>query len=122
MKPRYYYKNEASQFAFIRIPRIMMTEELFSPLSIQAKILYGLLLDRMSDAKRNNWLDDENKVYVVYPIAEIMEDMNISKKSAIKSLSELVEIGLVEKKQRGFGMPSCLYIKNFVTNPAEHVI
>lgn len=77
MDRRYYYKNEAGQFAFIRIPKAMMTEETFSPLSIQAKILYGLLLDRMSEARKNNWIDDDNRVYVLYQISEIMEDMNL---------------------------------------------
>lgn len=119
MDRRYYYKNEAGQFAFIRIPKAMMTEEIFSPLSIQAKILYGLLLDRMSEAKKNKWIDDDNRVYVLYQISEIMEDMNLSRQKAVKALSELVEIGLVEKKQRGLGMPSLLYIKSFATDSAE---
>ena len=91
----------------------MMTEDLFSAMSFQAKILYGLLLDRMGMAQKNNWIDEENKAYVVYQIAEIMTDMNISKQKAVKSLAELVDMGLVEKKQRGLGMPSLLYIKKF---------
>ena len=111
---RYYYKNEAEQFSFIRIPKAMMTEELFASLSIQAKILYGLLLDKVGTARKNQWVDDDNKVYVIYPIKEIMEDMNTGKVKAIKSLSELEEIGLVEKKQRGLGLPSLLYVKSFV--------
>ena len=111
---RYYYKHEADQFSFIRIPKAMMTEELFASLSIQVKILYGLLLDRVGTARKNQWVDDENKVYVIYPIQEIMEDMNSSKSKAIKSLSELEDMGLVEKKQRGLGLPSLLYVKSFV--------
>ena len=111
---RYYYRHEADQFSFIRIPKAMMTEELFASLSIQAKILYGLLLDRVGTARKNQWVDDENKVYVIYPIQEIMEDMNSSKSKAIKSLSELEDMGLVEKKQRGLGLPSLLYVKSFV--------
>ena len=82
-------------------------------MSFQAKILYGLLLDRMGMAQKNNWIDEENRAYVVYQIAEIMTDMNISKQKAVKSLAELVDMGLVEKKQRGLGMPSLLYIKKF---------
>ena len=119
MEPRYYYKNEAGQYAFIRIPKAMMTEEIFTPLSIQAKILYGLLLDRMSEARKNKWIDEENRVYVLYQISEIMEDMGISRQRAVRSLSELVDIGLVEKKQRGLGLPSLLYVKNFVVESVE---
>ena len=72
MDRRYYYKNEAGQFAFIRIPKAMMTEEIFSPLSIQAKILYGLLLDRMSEARKNKWIDDDNRVYEINNRREIL--------------------------------------------------
>ena len=113
MQLGYYYRHEAHQYNFIRIPKVMMTEDLFSAMSFQAKILYGLLLDRMGMAKKNNWIDEENRAYVVYQIAEIMTDMNISKQKAVKSLAELVDMGLVEKKQRGLGLPSLLYIKKF---------
>lgn len=110
---KYYTRNESDQYSFIRIPKAMMTEELFVPLSMQSKILYGLLLDRMGSSVKNNWLDDNNRAYVVYQITEIMEDLNVSKKKAMEYLNELVEVGLVEKKVRGLGMPSMLYVKNF---------
>ena len=110
----YYYKHEADQFSFIKIPKAMMTEELFASLSLQAKILYGLLLDRVGMARKNGWVDDDNKVYVLYQITEIMADMNVSKGKAVSALSELVEMGLVEKRPRGFGQPALLYVKNFV--------
>ena len=113
MQLGYYYRHEADQYSFIRIPKVMMTEDLFSAMSFQAKILNGLLQDRMGMAQKNNWIDEENRAYVVYQIAEIMTDMNISKQKAVKSLAELVDMGLVEKKQRGLGMPSLLYIKKF---------
>ena len=109
----YYEKDQADQYSFIRIPKAMMTEDVFAPLSVEAKILYGLLLDKMSASVKNQWLDEENKAYVIYQITDIMEDMNISKKKAIASLKELEEVGLVEKKLKGLGQPSLLYFKKF---------
>lgn len=109
----YYEKDQADQYSFIRIPKAMMTEDVFAPLSVEAKILYGLLLDKMGAAVKNQWLDEENKAYVIYQITDIMEDMNISKKKAIASLKELEEVGLVEKKLKGLGQPSLLYVKKF---------
>jgi len=122
MELSYYYKHEAEKYSFIRIPKMMMTEELFASLSLQAKILYGLLLDRLGTARKNQWIDENNRVYVIYQISEIMEDMNVSKSKAIKSLSELEELGLVEKKQRGLGKPSLLYVKNFVMEQVESCV
>lgn len=110
----YYYKNEASKYNFIRIPKALMTEEHFASLSLQAKILYGLLLDRMSEAIKNEWIDEKDQVYVIYPIADVMENMSVSKGKAISTLSELDRLGLVEKKQKGQGQPSRIYVKNFV--------
>ena len=119
MNLSYYYSHEAEKYNFIRIPKVMVTENLFSSLSLQSKILYGLLLDRVGMAKKNDWIDEEQKAYVIYPIAEIQEDMKISKKKAIESLSELETIGLIEKKQRGLGQPNILYVKDFILNDTE---
>lgn len=118
MDRSYYYSHEAEKYSFIRIPKVMVTENLFSSLSLQSKILYGLLLDRIGVARKNDWIDEDQRVYVIYPIAEIQEDMKISKKKAIDSLSELENIGLIEKKQRGLGQPNILYVKDFVTSGA----
>ena len=101
MEISYYYKHEADQFSFIRIPKMMMTENLFASLSLQAKILYGLLLDRLGVARQNKWLDDDNRVYVLYQISEIMDDLGYSKKKSIEFLGELEAFGLIEKKRRG---------------------
>lgn len=114
MKFDYYYGSQADQFSFIRIPKAMLTEKTFSSLSLQAKMLYGILLDRMGLSMKNGWFDAENKVYIIYQIAEIQEDLGFSKKKAIEYLNELETFGLVEKKRRGLGLPSILYVKSFL--------
>lgn len=110
----YYYGNQADQFNFIKIPKTMITDPMFEDLSVNAKLLYGVLLDRMNLSIKNRWFDDENRVYIIYQVAEIMEDFNFSKKTAVKYLNELVEFGLVEKKRRGLSLPSLLYVKSFI--------
>ena len=110
----YYYGTQADQFSFIRIPKVMLTGEMFSPLSLQAKVLYGLFLDRMALSMKNGWLDKENKVYIIYQIADIQEDLGFSKKKAIDYLAELEKFGLIEKKRRGLGLASIIYVKSFL--------
>lgn len=110
----YYYGTQAEQFTFIRIPRHLITGEAFKGLSLQSKMLYGLLLDRMGLSMRNEWLDDENRVYIIYQVSEIAEDLCVSQKTAIDYLAELESFGLVSKKRRGRGLPSLLYVKNFI--------
>lgn len=119
MEFNYYYGQEAEQFSFIRIPKQLLLGEEFSSLSLQAKLLYGVLLDRMTLSMKNKWLDEQNRVYIIYQISEIEEDLGFSRKKAIAHLKELEKIGLVEKKRRGFGLPNLLYVKNFIFAEAE---
>lgn len=113
----YYYGREAEQFTFYRIPKMLIKDEHFSSLSNDAKILYGLMLDRMSLSVRNGWQDDQDRTYIIYTIDAIMEDLNCCKTKAVKTLGELDAasgIGLVEKKRQGLGKPDIIYVKNFV--------
>lgn len=121
---RYYYKNQAEQFSFFRIPKLLFTDKAFNTISSDTKVLYGILLDRMSLSIKNNWLDEENKVYIVFTIEEISEVMSCGTQKATKILQELDTakgIGLVEKKRLGLGKPSILYVKNFVIETQEDI-
>ena len=115
MKFNYYYGSQAEQFSFVRIPRIMLTDKSFQSLSMTAKVLYGVLLDRMSLSMKNGWLDEDNRVYIIYQIGEIMEDLGFTKKKAMDLLQELEGFGLLEKKRRGHGLPNILFVKSFMT-------
>ena len=64
----YFYGAEAEQFSFYRIPKVLFTEERFRSVSAEAKVLYGLLLDRMSLSCKNGWLDKEERVYIIFTI------------------------------------------------------
>ena len=118
----YYYGSQADQFSFIRIPRVMLTGDTFSTLSIHSKVLYGVLLDRMSLSRKNAWFDEENRVFIIYPIGEIQEDLGFSKKKAMELLSELEKFGLLVKKRRGHGLPNILYVKSFMTGAGSSQI
>ena len=118
MEFNYYYGSQADQFSFIRIPKVMLTEEPFSEVSLHAKVLYAVLLDRMSLSRKNGWLDDENRVFIIYQIGEIQEDLGFTKRKAMDLLAELEKFGLLEKKRRGHGLPNILYVKSFMTGIA----
>ena len=73
----YYYGDESSQFSFYRIPRQLITGARFKKLSTDAKLLYGLLLDRMGLSAKNGWYDEQGRVYIYYPLEEIQQDMSL---------------------------------------------
>ena len=113
----YYYGEEAEQFSFFRVPKLLIKDERFKGLSSDAKLLYGLMLDRMALSIKNKWLDEENRAYIHYTIENIMEDLGCSRGTCIKILGELDSkngIGLIEKKRQGLGKPDIIYVKNFV--------
>ena len=85
----YYYGIVAEQFTFLRIPKVLFKEERFKGLSLEAKVLYGLLLDRLSLSMKNGWLDDDNKVFIHYTLENIMEDLGYSSGKCVKIMQEL---------------------------------
>ena len=120
----YYYGDESSQFSFYRIPRQLVTGQQFKKISTDAKLLYGLLLDRMGLSARNGWYDTEGKVYIFYTLDEIEEDLGCGHEKAVKLLSELDTVkgcGLIERVKQGQGRPTKIYVKRFTTRriPAE---
>jgi len=119
----YYYGKEAESFSFFRIPKLLFTDPIFTKLSSDAKVLYGILLDRMNLSMKNNWIDEENKVYIIFTIEEIAEIMCCATQKATKILQELDDkkgIGLVEKKRLGLGKPNILYVKNFIIQEVKY--
>lgn len=114
----YFYGDEAGQFQYFRIPRQLITNPKFKHLSTDAKLLYGMLLDRMSLSEKNEWYDDNGRVYIYYTVDEICEDMNCGRDKAMKLLAELDTgkgIGLIERIKQGQGKPTKLYVKRFTT-------
>ena len=115
----YFYGEEADMHSFYRIPKLLFTNDYFKALSNDAKILYGLMLDRMSLSMKNQWFDEENKAYIYFSVEDIMELLNCGKNKAVKTMQELdreTGIGLIEKKRQGLGKANMIYVKNFVLN------
>lgn len=110
----YFYGAQSQQFAFYRIPKVMFTDNRFQNISTEGKVLYGLLLDRVSLSMENGWIDDEGRVYIIFTLTTIRQAMNCAEKSAIKYLTELEEFGLIERIRQGFGKPALIYVKNFI--------
>ena len=118
----YFYGTEADQFSFYRIPKALFTGSYFKDLSSDAKILYGLMLDRMSLSIKNQWFDDKNRAYIYFSIEDIMELLNCGRNKAIKSMRELDDetgIGLIEKRRQGFGKVNVIYVKTFTPEKTD---
>lgn len=119
---RYFYGEEADMHSFYRIPKLLFTNDYFKALSNDAKILYGLMLNRMSLSVKNQWFDEENKAYIYFSVEDIMELLNCGKNKAVKIMQELDDetgIGLIEKRRQGFGKVNIIYVKTFMPEKTE---
>ena len=118
LKLEFYYGQEAEQFTFYRLPKALITDDRFKDISNNSKLLYGLMLDRMSLSVRSGWFDEENRVYIKYSLKSIMADLNCSKMTAVNMLKELQAIGLIDVEQKN-GLANIIYVKNFVSGGEE---
>ena len=110
----YIHSAETEQFSFLRVPKILLQNDTFKGISAEAKLLYSILFDRTELSNRNGWRDDQDRVYIIFTIAEITESMNCGNKKAIQLLDELEhKAGLIERKRQGLGKPNLIYVKSF---------
>jgi len=112
----YYYGNEADQYTFYRLPKILFTDLKYKLLSDGAKILYGLVLDRMGLSIKNSWLDSQNRVYIYFTLEDAQKYMNCQRDKAMKLFAELDTkkgVGLIERVKQGLGKPAIIYVKKF---------
>lgn len=111
----YFYGRSAEGYQFIMLPTVLIEDECFEDLSIEAKVLYSIYLSRVSLSHKNGWIDKNNRVFIICTIEEIMEKLHCCKQKALDTNSELEKIGLIEKRRQGQGKPNLIYVKNFMS-------
>ena len=109
----YFYGQSGEMFSYFRVPKILFRDIKFRDLSTDAKTLYGILLDRMGLSVKNGWLDEQGRVYIIFPVQEVMDALGCADNKATKLFRELEKFGLIERKRRGLGKPNLIYVKNF---------
>lgn len=119
MSYEYFYGREADKFMFYRIPKLLFELDGLKDMPVESKIMYGMLLDRVSLSAENGWIDQFGRFYIIYTVSEAATALGCSEKKAIAILRELEAKGLIEKQRRGMGKPNLIYVKNFLTELSE---
>jgi len=117
----YYYGGEADQYTFYRLPKALFTNSRYKDISDGAKILYGLMIDRMSLSIKNGWTDEQDRVYIIFTLEDAQEYMNCKHDKGVKMFAELDTekgVGLIERVRQGQGKPAIIYVLKFF-DPAE---
>ena len=114
----YFYGKQGGQYAFYRIPKLLFTDSRFETLSTDAKLLYGMLIDRMELSLKNGWIDEQGRIYLFFNFGEIQERFHCAGRKGVRLLAELDSakgIWLIENVRQGMGKPNIIYVKNFAT-------
>lgn len=114
----YFYGGESEQYSFYRIPKVLFTDAHYRAVPVEAKVLYGLLLDRMALSARNGWLDNSRRVFIYFTLEDAMAMMGCGHNKAVRLFADLEQIGLIERRKQGQGRPTRIYVKNFI-RPTE---
>ena len=109
-----YFKGlEADRYSFYRVPKALVKADLFQKMSGDAKLLYAVLLDRISLSIKNGWQDKHGNAYIICTIEEVMDSIHCARQKAVKLLDELEqEFRLIERRRQGLGKPNLLYVKD----------
>lgn len=112
----YFYGEESEQFSYFRIPRLLVRSKRFKTLSTEAKLLYGLMLDRMGLSAKHGWYDELGRVYIYYTLDELQTDLMCGHNKAVRLLAELDTgkdgFGLIERVKQGQGRPAKFTSRN----------
>ncbi len=114
MRYDYFYGEQPKQFQFYKLPKMLLSEEL-KELSMDAKVLYSLMLDRAALSFENDWMDEAGRVYIYFTVDEICRVIKCANQKATKLLKELEGCGLICRNKCGFNKPDRIYVMNFAS-------
>lgn len=112
----YFTVHESEQFTFYRVPKALFTNSIYEAVSAEAKLLYGLLLDRMGLSVKNKWCDKAGHVFIYFTVNEAMEYLGCGHEKAGKLFCELEKVDLIARRKQGQGKPTVIYVKKFISD------
>ena len=112
-----YIHQPEKTVSFIWLPNFLFEAPTFTPLSNEAKVLYAFILCRTDLSRKNGWADEYGRIYLYYPINEVVELLHCGRQKAINTLRELQYAGLVEIQKQGCGKPNRIYPKSYEAVP-----
>ena len=112
-----YIHQPERAFSFTRLPNFLFEAPTFKPLSNEAKVLYAFILRRTELSRKNGWADDCGRIYLYYPICEVVDLLHCGRQKAVNTLRELQYAGLVEIQKQGCGKPNRIFPKSYEAVP-----
>jgi len=106
-------KISASEFEtsrFYQLPKFLFEDDYFSKMTTDAKVMYALLKDRFELSKINNWIDEENNIYLLYTNKQLCSILQYGEPKIIKLKKELEKFNLIINERQGLNRPNKIYL------------
>ena len=104
--------KQSESVTFYRVPKVLFAKGKFQTLSSEAKVLYSIFLDRMALSLKNDWVDGQGRVYIIFTLEEIMQVIHCANQKATRLMRQLEKAGLIEQTQYARGCPKRIYVKD----------
>ncbi len=115
----YYSGDQTEHFRFLPVPKILYESSDYEDLDLTAVLLYSMLHEQVALSKKNGWIDESGRVYVIKTLESMHKSLKCSTDKARTALNRLIEYGLIEKKRRGQGKPDLIYVKDYASKKQE---
>lgn len=106
-----YLHQKPKAQSFTQLPNFLFEAPSYQPLSNEAKILYAMILRRTDLSRKNGWEDEYGRVFLYYPINEVVDLLHCGRQKAVNTLRELQYVELIDIKKQGCGKPNRIYPK-----------
>jgi len=112
-------RNEVMQFQFYSVPKIFFVEKKYKKMSLIAKVIYSIYLDRLGLSQKNEWINNKEQVYLCFTRKEMADILGISEKTVGEVNKELKKYNLIYEERKGLGKPNLIYLSNFIVDEKE---
>lgn len=117
-----YKVNECLENTFYQVPKELFINPYYEKLNSDSKLLYALLLDRLSVSMKNEWIDEEGNIFLIFSRKEAQEKLNLSDKTVTKAFKELNNVKLIYEKKLGFRKNNIIYVGKINHVPTAEIM
>jgi hypothetical protein len=114
--------NEIYSNLLYQVPKEFFVNPNYEKLSSNAILLYSILRDRMELSRKNNWVNKQGEIYLIFPREEICKLMRLSNKTITNTFKELINHKLIEEVRQGLNKPNLIYICHLELQSIENTL
>ena len=102
--------------SFFRLPKSLFLDDFYKDMKLESKVAYSILRDRLELSIKNNWLDEEDNIYLIYTVEKLSVFLGCGRDKTMRIKKELKKFELLEEERQGLNHPNRLYLGGVSSN------